>query len=220
MLTLAFSQLAYFIAYTAKGITGGENGLLDIPRPPLAIAGMTLASLASSRAYYAFVAVAFLAVFLGLRRVIRSPFGSTLVGIRDNEERAIAVGYDTRSFKILAFVLSGAITALAGALYALQLQFSPLSNIEFTMSEHIVITTIIGGTGSFLGSVLGSIFMVVVGESLSAIWPRWMLLLGLLLIGAVIFMRGGLWGGLEAAVRRFSGRVGDPEPVSEEAAHE
>lgn len=202
MLTLAFSQLAYFIAYTANGITGGENGLLDVPRPPLSVLGIRLAALSTSASYYALVAAVFLAIFFGLQRVIRSPFGSTLVGIRDNEERAIAVGYDTRAFKILAFVISGAITAVAGALYAISLQFCPISNIEFAMSEQILIMTIIGGTGSLFGSVLGASFLVVVGEMLAAIWPRWMLLLGLLLVGIVIFMRGGLWGGVEAIVRR------------------
>jgi branched-chain amino acid transport system permease protein len=222
MLTLAFSQLFYFIAYTANRVTGGENGLLDVPRPPLAVLGVEISSLASSNAYYGLVGGIFLAVLFGLQRVIRSPFGSALLGIRDNEERAIAIGYDTRAFKVLAFVISGGITALAGALYAISLQFSPISNIEFAMSEHILITTIIGGTGSFFGSVLGAVFMVVVGEMLSEIWPRWMLLLGLLLIGVVIFMRGGLWGGLEAGVRRLRNvpRRELPGAPRQEVSHE
>jgi branched-chain amino acid transport system permease protein len=221
MLTLAFAQVAYFIAYTAKRITGGENGLLDVPRPPLAFFGVQLSSLGSSLSYYAFVAAIFLAVLFGLQRVIRSPFGATLVGIRDNEERAIAIGYDTRGLKILAFVISGAITAVAGALYAVSLQFSPISNIEFAMSEQILIMTIIGGTGSFFGSVLGAAFLVVVGELLSAVWPRWMLLLGMLLIGIVIFMRGGLWGGIEAIVQHLRGRRAVRlSPLAEEVADE
>jgi branched-chain amino acid transport system permease protein len=221
MLTLAFAQLAYYLAYRGNKVTGGENGLLDVHRPPLGAAGVELASLSSSGAYYAFVAAVFVAIFLGLQRVTRSPFGSTLVAIRDNEERAIAVGYDTRSYKILAFVLSGAVTAVAGALYAMSLQFCPLSNIDPVMSEQILITTIIGGTGSLLGSVLGATFLVVVGEALAAIWPRWLLLLGLLLIAIVLFMRGGLWGGLEALAGHVRGlrprRVGR---VAGEVPHE
>jgi branched-chain amino acid transport system permease protein len=196
MLTLAFAQFAYFLAYTNSKVTGGENGLLDVTRPPLVAFGLQLSPLDSSGAYYAVVAAAFLVVLFGLQRVTRSPFGSTLVAIRDNEERASAVGYDTRHYKILAFVISGAVTALAGGLYALSLQFCPLSNIDASMSEQILIITIMGGTGSLLGSVLGSAFLVTFGELLAAIWPRWMLLLGLLLVAVVIFMRGGLWGGL------------------------
>jgi branched-chain amino acid transport system permease protein len=206
MLTLAFSQMAYFVASTSKEITGGENGLLDVPRPPLALFGVQLSTLVSSTAFYAFVAVIFLGLFVAFRRVIHSPFGSTLLAIRENEERAIAVGYNTRYFKIMAFAMSGAVTALAGALYAVFLHFAPLSNIEFAMSEQIVLMTIIGGTGSLYGSLLGAGAMVIVGETLSAIWPRWMLLLGIILIAIVMFMRGGLWGGVEGLISRFRNR--------------
>jgi branched-chain amino acid transport system permease protein len=225
MLTLAFAQLAYFVAYTGSSVTGGENGLLDVHRPALGAFGVAL-SLRSTRAYYVAVALVFLAVFFGLQRVTRSPFGSTLVAIRDNEERAIAVGYHTRLYKIVAFAISGAVTAVAGALYAMSLQFAPLSNIDVAMSEQILITTIIGGTGSLLGSVLGAVFYVVVGDALASIWPRWMLLLGLLLIAIVMFMRRGLWGALESLVglvraRRPGGAApaepGAP-PVPKEAA--
>ncbi|MEI6208633.1 MAG: branched-chain amino acid ABC transporter permease [Desulfuromonadales bacterium] len=206
MLTLAFSQMAYFVASTSKDITGGENGLLDVPRPPLVFFGMQISSLATGSAFYAFVAVIFIVLYVALRRVIHSPFGSTLLAIRENEERALAVGYNTRYFKIMAFAMSGGITALAGALYAISLHFAPLSNIEFVMSEQIVLMTIIGGTGSLYGSLLGAGFMVVAGEALSAIWPRWMLLLGIILIAIVMFMRGGLWGGVEQVMNRFRSR--------------
>lgn len=198
MLTLAFSQMAYFVAYTLSDWTGGDNGLLDVPRPPVAIAGATVVDLGNPAVYYVFVAVLFVAVFVAARRIIHSPFGSTLVAIRENEGRAAALGYDTRQFKILAFSLSGAITGLAGALYAMLLNFAPLSNIELVMSEHILIMTIIGGTGSLFGSILGAAGIVLLGDLLSAVWPRWMMLLGIVLIGVVIFMRGGLWGGVES----------------------
>ncbi len=205
MLTLAFAQMAYFVASTARAVTGGENGLLDVPRPPIALLGVTVSTLRGSTRFYGLVAVVFLLAFALLQRVVRSPFGSTLLAIRENEERATALGYDTRRFKIAAFALAGALTAVAGALYALSLQFSPISNIEYAMSEQILIATIIGGTGSFLGSLLGAGFTVIVGDLLSAVWPRWMLLMGLLLIASVIFLRGGLWGGLTALARRAPG---------------
>ncbi|GAB3442330.1 branched-chain amino acid ABC transporter permease [Insolitispirillum peregrinum] len=209
MLTLSFSQMAYFVAYTMSSVTGGDNGLLNVPRPPVSVLGFELLSLASPLVFYGFVALLFLAVFVAARRVIHSPFGSTLVAIRENENRASAVGYDTRQFKVLAFVLSGAITGLAGALYALLLNFVPLSNIELATSEHILIMTIIGGTGSLLGSLLGAGSIVLLGDVLSALWPRWPMLLGLALIAVVMFLRGGLWGGLLDLKNRL---VRSPEP--------
>ncbi|WP_432451931.1 MULTISPECIES: branched-chain amino acid ABC transporter permease [unclassified Agarivorans] len=198
MLTLAFTQMAYFLAYTFSQWTGGDNGLLDVPRPALAIFGMTISDLQSSEAFYVFVASLFVIVFVFARRVIHSPFGTTLVAIRENEGRSSAVGFSTNHFKLMAFVISGAITGLAGALYALLLNFAPLSNIELAMSENIMIMTIIGGTGSLLGSILGAGSIVLIGDLLSSIWPRWMMILGAALIAVVLFLPEGLWGGLRS----------------------
>lgn len=207
MLTLALTQMAYFLAYTLSDWTGGDNGLLGVPRPPLAMGEVTLISFDSPLAFYALVAVIFAAIYIVARRITDSPFGSTLLAIRENESRASALGYDTRLFKIMVFVLSGAITAMAGALYGMLLNFVPLSNIELLMSEQILIMTIIGGTGSLFGSLLGAGSIVLLGDILSSIWPRWMLLLGVALIGVVIFMRGGLWGGLHSLMHRESRRA-------------
>ncbi len=203
MLTLAFSQMAYFLAYTLSGWTGGDNGLLDVPRPDLTIAGHVLVDLSDPRHFYTFVAVLFLVIFIGAQRVIRSPFGSTLLAIRENETRAAAIGYDTRHFKILVFMLSGAVTGIAGALYAMLLHFAPLSNIDLVMSENILIMTIVGGTGSLFGSLLGAGSIVLLGDVLSDLWPRWLMLLGIILILVVVFMRGGLWGGLADLGKRL-----------------
>ncbi|MBM3107946.1 branched-chain amino acid ABC transporter permease [Pseudomonas sp. P66] len=203
MLTLAFSQMAYFLAYTLSDWTGGDNGLLDVPRPDLSIAGHVLVDLSDPRHFYAFVAVLFLLIFVGAQRVIRSPFGSTLLAIRENETRAAAIGYDTRHFKILVFMLSGAVTGIAGALYAMLLHFAPLSNIDLVMSENILIMTIVGGTGSLFGSLLGAGSIVLLGDVLSDLWPRWLMLLGVILILVVVFMRGGLWGGLADLGKRL-----------------
>ena len=120
-------------------------------------------------------------------------------------------------FKIMVFVLSGGITALAGALYGMLLNFVPLSNIELLMSEQILIMTIIGGTGSLFGSLLGAGAIVLLGDLLSSIWPRWMLLLGVALLAVVIFMRGGLWGGLSSLLERRRGNHAEPH---KEASHD
>lgn len=194
MLTLAFGQMFYFLAYTTPTITGGDNGLLDIPRPSLSVFGMTLMPLASPWQFYAFVAVVFLLAFWILMRVSHSVFGRTLLAIRDNEARAAAVGYDVKRFKLAAFVVSGAVTGLAGALHALMTGLAPLSNIDYHTSEMILVMTVIGGTGNLFASVLGAAFYVLFADWLSTLWPRWLLLLGIVLIAVSLFMQRGLWG--------------------------
>ena len=194
MLTLAFAQMFYFIAYSLPGLTGGDNGLMDIPRQSIAVAGQTLLPLASPWQYYGFVAVLFLLVFWLLRRVCDSVFGRTLLAVRDNEERAAAVGYNLRLLKLQAFVISGAVTGLAGALHALMTGIAPLSNAEYHTSEMILVMTVIGGTGNLLASLLGAAFYVLLGDWLSTLWPRWLLILGVVLMVVSLGMQGGLWG--------------------------
>lgn len=203
MLTFAFSQMVYFAAYTFSGVTGGENGLVDIPRPDITIGGYELFSLQSSQSFYVLAAASFVFFFLVLRHVTEGAFGRSLQAIRENDARALALGYEPRHFKIMAFVLSGMVTGYAGALYAMFLRFAPLSNIELTMSEIILIITIVGGTGSLAGAVFGAVVVLGLGEVLSAWWPRWHLLLGLAVIFVSVFMRGGLYGGLSDVLRRL-----------------
>jgi len=204
MLTLAFAQMFYFVAYTASGLTGGDNGLLDVPRPAL---------LNTPWKYYAFVAAIFLVAFAVLQRVTESIFGRTLLAIRDNEDRAAAVGYSIKRFKLLAFVISGAVTGLAGGLHAMMTGIAPLSNAEYHTSEMILVITVIGGTGNLFASVLGSAFYVLLADWLSTLWPRWLLLLGLLLIGVSISMQRGLWGLAESAWHRVF-RKTPPAPAA------
>ena len=194
MLTLAFAQMFYFLAYTLKDITGGDNGLLNIPRPPLALFGITLIPTSTPWQYYSVVAVIFVIAFALLQRVADSVLGRTLLAIRDNETRAAAIGYDIKSFKLIAFMISGAVTGLAGALYAMLTGIAPLSNIEYHASESILIMTVIGGTGNLFASVLGAAFYVLLGDWLSTLWPRWLMLLGILLIAVSLYMQKGLWG--------------------------
>lgn len=193
MLTLAFSQLFYFIAYTFSDLTGGDNGLLGVPRP--SIGGSVLDAPWS---YYSYVAVCFVAIFALLIVVTQSTFGRTLLAIRENEGRAAAIGFPTRIFKIEAFAISGAVTAFGGALHAMLIGVAPLSNIEYHTSELILIMTIIGGTSSLFGSVLGAGFYLLLADLLSTIWPRWLLLLGLVLVAVALFLQRGLWGLIES----------------------
>jgi branched-chain amino acid transport system permease protein len=126
--------------------------------------------------------------------VTNSVFGRTLLAIRDNEARAMAVGYNVRLFKLAAFAISGAVTALAGAFLAMMTGIAPLSSIEYHSSEMILVMTVIGGTGNLFASVLGAAFYVLFADWLSTLWPRWLMLLGFLLIAVSLFMQKGLWG--------------------------
>ncbi|WJS85964.1 branched-chain amino acid ABC transporter permease [Paracoccus sp. TOH] len=211
MLTLAFSQLFYFVAYTFSGVTGGDNGLLGVPRP--SIAGTALNAPWS---YYTFVAVCFVAVFAILVVVTQSTFGRTLLAIRENEGRAAAIGFPTRLFKIEAFAISGAVTAFGGALHAMLIGVAPLSNIEYHTSELILIMTIIGGSSSLFGSVLGAGFYLLLADALSTVWPRWLLLLGLVLVAVALFLQRGLWGLVERGYDLVFRRQRAPETPAEE----
>ena len=205
MLTLAFAQMFYFLAYSFPGLTGGDNGLMDIPRPSIAMAGITLWPLTSPWQYYGFVAAIFLMAFWLLQKASNSIFGRTLLAVRDNEERAGAIGYNLRLLKLQAFVISGAVTGLAGALHAMMTGIAPLANAEYHTSEMILVMTVIGGTGNLLASLLGSAFYLLMGDWLSTLWPRWLLLLGVVLMIVSLGMQRGLWGlgeTLWALVRR------------------
>jgi branched-chain amino acid transport system permease protein len=203
MLTLAFAQMFYFLAYTLKDVTGGDNGLLNIPRPDLSVLGVTLLPTSTPWQYYSFVALVFVLVFWLLQRVVDSVLGRTLLAIRDNEARASAVGYDVARFKLAAFVISGAVTGLAGGMHAILTGLAPLSEIEYHASESILIMTVIGGTGNLFASVLGAAFYVLVGNWLSTLWPRWLMLLGFMLIAVSLYMQQGLWGMVESTLRRL-----------------
>lgn len=200
MLTLAFAQMGYFAMLALKDLTGGENGLTGVPRPPL-IGG--LGTLPGPEAVYAFLAVFAFAVYLLVQRIGASPFGSVLRAIRQNEARAEALGYDVRRFKIAAFAMAGLLAGLAGAMHTVFLGFAPPNVIDLEMSERLVIMAIIGGTGAPGAAFIGAGFYVVMADWLSALWPRWLMLIGFLLIAIVLFVRGGLWGGAAALLRRL-----------------
>lgn len=203
MLTLAFAQMGYFAMLALKTLTGGENGLIGVPRPPL-LGGIGL--LQSPEAIYAFLAVLAFAAYLLAQRVAASPFGSVLRAIRQNEARAEAIGYGVYRFKVAAFAFAGLLAGLAGAMHTVFLGFAPPNVIELGMSERLLVMTIIGGTSAPGAAFLGAGFYVVMADWLSTLWPRWLMLVGFLVIGIVLFMRDGLWGGASAGLRRLRAR--------------
>jgi branched-chain amino acid transport system permease protein len=187
MLTFALNQLFFFTAYQWTTVTGGEDGMPGIPRP--AFWGIDFSD---PMIYYAFVSALFLLSLWVMKRIVESPLGKILVAIRENEVRAEAVGYHVPRFKLLAFVIGGAFSGLAGVLYAMLFGIVPLEAIGFVTSGNVVFATLIGGSGSLYGPVIGSFVFIWLSESMSTVWARWPLLLGLAFILVVLFLRGGV----------------------------
>ena len=187
MLTFALNQLFFFIAYQWTSVTGGEDGMPGVPRP--AFLGIDFKDPMS---YYIFVVLLFLASLWAMGRVVESPFGKILQAIRENEVRAAAVGYNVPRFKLAAFVIAGAFSGLAGVLYAMLFGIVPLEAIGFVTSGNVVFATLIGGSGSLYGPVIGSFVFIWLSESMSVVWERWPLLLGVAFVIVVLFFRGGV----------------------------
>jgi branched-chain amino acid transport system permease protein len=187
MLTFALNQLFYFTAYQWTSVTGGEDGMPGVPRPVLP--GIDFKE---PLVYYVFVSLLFLASLYVMRRIVESPLGRILQAIRENEVRAEAVGYAVARFKLLAFVIGGAFSGLAGVLYAMLFGIVPLEAIGFVTSGNVVFATLIGGSGSLYGPVIGSFVFIWLSESMSTVWARWPLLLGVAFVIVVMFFRGGV----------------------------
>jgi branched-chain amino acid transport system permease protein len=200
MLTFAVSQIAYFAAYSLPQWTGGDNGLLDVPRIRAAI----IWSLSSPISFYGFCSVLLVLIVLAVDLVLNSVTGQAFKAIIENEDRASAVGYSVFSLRLALFTLSGGIAALAGCLYGFFLGLVPLSAIDVGQSERIVIATVLGGVGSPLGALLGTICFVLGADLLSHSWPHWPFALGAAIVLIVFFARGGIWGVVEKIARSLS----------------
>lgn len=179
--TLAFSNLGFFLAYSASDLTGGENGLLDVPRRAgfLHILGVNLSD---STVYYVLCAALTFVGYLAMRTIQRSAFGSILRAIRQNEQRAIILGYNARIYKIMSFAIAAALAGFGGAFNVGLMHFVSLSNISVGMSERIVIVTLLGGGQSFVAALFSASIFTGLSDLLANLWPRWMLVLGLFII--------------------------------------
>jgi len=202
MITLALSQLVFFVCLQAK-FTGGENGLQGIPRG--SIFGMM--ALGSDRTMYYFVLAAFVAVFVLIRRIVHSPFGQVLNAIRANEPRAISLGYKVDRYKLVAFVLSASLAGLAGSLKALVLGFVTLSDVSQGTSGEVILMTLLGGSGTFLGPVVGANLVVTLQEYLSDLVGAWVsVIIGGIFVVCVMTFRRGFVGEIQ---RRFASRTAE-----------
>lgn len=188
MITLALSQIVYFLALQFRW-TGGEDGLQGIPRGSLF--GLDLAS--DTTMYY--VTLAFFCVgFLFVYRIVYSPFGQIVQAIRDNEPRAVSLGYDTDRFKLIAFVLSAGVAGYAGALKALVFQLVSLNDVSLHTSTEVVLMTLLGGLGTMLGPLAGAAVVVGLQNYLATIGDLVTVVVGLTFIVCVSFFRRGFVG--------------------------
>jgi branched-chain amino acid transport system permease protein len=200
MITLALAQLVFFVCLQAN-FTGGENGLQGIPRGNLLGLG-----LGNDRVMYYFVLAVFVAVFMLIRRIVHSPFGQVLKAIRANEPRAVSLGYKVDRYKLMAFVLSASLSGLAGSLKALVLGFVTLSDVSQSNSSEVILMTLLGGSGTFLGPVIGANVVVTLQEYLSDVVGAWVsVIIGAIFVVCVLVFRRGFVGEIQ---RRFAQRAG------------
>ncbi len=201
MLTLAFAQLLYFIGFQWVDLTGGDNGLRNIPAVPLSLPGFSI-DIYSPLLFYFFVLLFVASSLLVINRILQSPFGHVLQAVRENEQRARSCGYETLNVRWLAFVISGAISGLAGGLYALYLHFVGIESLYWTTSGQVVMMTLLGGMGTFIGPFIGAGVFLYIEDTLSAITANWMIFLGPIFVLCVLFFPEGIWGTIKYLAMR------------------
>jgi branched-chain amino acid transport system permease protein len=197
MITLALAQMVFFF-YVQTPFTGGEDGIQSVPRGTL----LGFIDLANPLAMYFFVLVVFLAGFLLIYRVIQSPFGQVLKAIRENEPRAVSLGYRTEQYKLAAFVLSAGLAGLAGATKAIVFQLASLTDVHWSMSGEVVLMTLLGGMGTIFGPVVGAFAIITMENYLAELGSWFTITQGAIFVVCVLAFRRGVIGELEAWLRR------------------
>ncbi len=199
MITLALSQLVFFL-YVQAPFTGGENGLQGIPRGQL----FGLFSLEGNLPMYYFVLAVFVIGFAVIYRTIHSPFGQILKAIRENEPRAVSLGYDVDKFKLVAFVISAALAGLAGSTKSLVFQLASLTDAHWHMSGEVILMTLLGGVGTIFGPIVGAATVVTLQNYLSqgplASWVP--VILGLIFVICVLLFRSGIVGEIQKFMKK------------------
>ena len=200
MVTLAMAQMVYFVFLQAP-FTGGEDGLQGVPRGKL----LGLLPLDNDITLYFVVLAVFVAVFLFIIRIVQSPYGQVLKAIRENEPRAVSLGYDVDRYKLLAFVLSTAIAGLAGSLKTMVLGFVTLTDAHWSLSGEVVLMTLLGGMGTFAGPVVGAFTIIGLQNFLADQVGAWInVIIGVTFVICVVAFRRGFVGEFKAwLLRRF-----------------
>jgi len=197
MITLALAQMVYFICLRSE-FTGGENGIQAVPRGRL----FFVLDLNNTMVLYYSVLGIFLLGFLLIRRIVHSPFGQVLKAIRENEPRAISLGYKPNQYKLIAFVLSAALSGLAGGTKAIVFQLASLTDVHWNTSGEVILMTLLGGLGTILGPVVGAL-MVTGLENYLAQFGAWVTVVeGTIFVICVLTFRRGLIGELSRLLKR------------------
>ena len=212
MITLALAQMVYFFSVQAP-FTGGEDGIQAVPRGRL----FGIVDLSSVTAMYVTVFVIFTAGFLLIYRIIHSPFGQVLKAIRENEARAVSLGYDVDRYKFLAYVISATLSGVAGATNALVFQLAALNAVHWTMSGEVVLMTLVGGLGTVFGPAVGALVLLAMENYLAQLGAWVTIVQGFIFVVCVLTFRRGIVGELASRVRipvrlRFRVSVEPPAP--------
>jgi branched-chain amino acid transport system permease protein len=197
MITLALAQMVFFF-YLQAPFTGGEDGIQAVPRGKL----FGLIDLGSAATMYPFVLVIFLGGFLLIYRVVHSPFGQVLKAIRENENRAISLGYDVDKYKLLAFVLSAALSGLAGGTKSIVFQLASLTDVHWTMSGEVVLMTLLGGLGTVFGPVVGAAIIITMQNYLAQLGAWVTVVQGVIFVVCVLAFRRGVIGEIAHAIKK------------------
>jgi branched-chain amino acid transport system permease protein len=212
MITLALAQVVYFYAIQA-GWTHGEDGIQLATRGKL----FGVIDLTNGYTMYFVTLIIFLAAFAFVYRVVHSPFGQTLKSIRENEQRAISLGYSTNRFKLIAFTLSAALAGLAGGMNAIVFQIASLSDLDFTNSANALLMVLIGGVGTLLGPIVGAVILVSLETRLATLGSWVVVVQGAIFVLCVLFLRKGVVGTLEEYLGSRIARRGAPK--AQKSAH-
>jgi len=197
MVTIAFGQVFYYIAFQWSSLTGGDDGLRGFSRQPVDLGVFTLDILNNLTLFYYFVLACFALATGIMAFLLRSPFGRTLLAIRENERRARFLGIPVEQHIWISFVISCAFMSMAGALYALLNNFADPKGLHYTQSGDFVIMAVLGGMRSFWGPLLGAAVFVVLQDYLSSVTTNWQSLIGLMFVVVVLFFPRGLLGFLQ-----------------------
>jgi branched-chain amino acid transport system permease protein len=196
MITLALAQLVFFFANQAP-FTGGEDGIQQVPRGRL----LWIFPLSDDLAMYGVVAVVFLVGFLAVFRIVHSPFGQVLKAIRDNEPRAVSLGYRVEHYKLLAFTLSAFLSGVAGGTKALVFGIATLTDVHWSMSGEVVLMTLVGGMGTMYGPVIGALVIVTMQNYLAQFGAWVTIIQGVIFVATVLAFRRGIVGELSRLLR-------------------
>lgn len=189
MITLALSQLIYFI-YLRAPFTGGEDGIQSIPQGKM----FGILDLSDPMTLYYVVVAIFLLAFLLIYRIVNSPFGEVLKAIRENEPRAVSLGYKVDHYKLMAFILSGALAGLAGSVKIFVAQNASLTDVHWTMSGEVVLMTLVGGLGTSFGPIVGAFIIVAMQQYLASFGQWVMVMQGAVFVICVLSFRRGVVG--------------------------